>query len=137
MVDTKGDIRVFVYGSLKKGKGLHGLLSKANFITREYIEEEMQLCDMGPFPALVKEPTQTFRTYGEVYVVDQETLAALDMAEGHPTFFKRHKVKTAKNGYRVWVYVLSDEAEQYAGDALDKDVWKPSKTEQEYINAQC
>lgn len=138
---NKNNIRVFVYGTLKVGHGLHKLLStgkNVEYMGRHYIEEPLMLCDMGAFPALVRDEyfDKVYRTYGELYSVDPETLASLDFAEGHPRFFKREKVSTAgPNEHKCWVYILSDVVADYAEDVIEDGVWCPSDEEAAYVLA--
>lgn len=136
MVDTTNRIRVFVYGSLKAGHGLHNMLmlGKQNeFVGYDYIEGPWLLADMGAYPAIIWDDTGEHRVYGEVYVVDEETLASLDFAEGHPLFYRRTKVDTA-SGLRVWAYILNTGPDEYAEDWIEAGTWKPSDAEKEWIN---
>ena len=113
MVEITGKIRVFVYGSLKKGHPLHDLIKrgKSEYVGRRMIHDRLAMTSMGAFPALIDHEKETRHVYGEVYVVDHETLAALDMAEGHPDFYKRRKLWTVPKGnekaLRVWTYILT------------------------------
>lgn len=138
---VKGKIRVFVYGTLKKGNGLHRLIERGKHedLGRNYIETNYMLADMGAYPALcadLYEPTSRYRVYGEVYAVDQETLAALDFAEGHPHFYTRVKVETEEPKMKVWTYVLKGRAEEYAEDWIEDGIWNPSEGEKHYVT-QC
>lgn len=141
MVDkAKGKIRVFVYGTLKRGNGLHALIERGNtdFIGRNYIESNLMLADMGFYPALVPdtyEPSAKYKVFGEVYAVDDETLAAIDMAEGHPRLYKRHKVWTSDPAMKVWAYVLQDKPGEYAEDWIEDGVWNGTDAEIEYAKA--
>lgn len=143
MVETKGKIRVFVYGTLKKGHPLHEhVLEKGRnveFVRRDYIEEPLMMCSMGAFPALVYDdyggPNETYRVFGEVYTVDDETLASMDFAEGHPKFYKRRKVRTKQGDMNCWVYVLTDPACDYADEYIEEGVWKPHEGEKAYVAA--
>ncbi len=72
---------VFVYGSLKRGWGLHQLLRTAEFLGTATTKPLYRLFDLGQYPALVEWPVG-LGIEGELYRVDAECLAALDDAEG-------------------------------------------------------
>lgn len=96
-------IKVFVYGTLKKGEGNHRLLAgRSVFCGEDCIRGK--LFDLGPFPAAMKEGTDLI--HGEIYMVGPTTLGALDRLEGHPSFYKREVVKTLNQKQDVWVYFL-------------------------------
>lgn len=101
-------IRVFVYGSLKNGKGNHRLLSGSKYLGRCYVEGRHRLLSLGGFPGLVKsDDLEPQKVVGEVYQVNEETLQSLDWLEGHPRFYCREKVPTPfKN---AWAYFLPAE----------------------------
>lgn len=82
--------RVFVYGSLMKGFGNHGLLQDSAFVSPASIKG-YSLYSLGAFPAAVRGLGQS-TILGEVYEVDDATLARLDRLEGHPTFYERQQV---------------------------------------------
>jgi gamma-glutamylcyclotransferase (GGCT)/AIG2-like uncharacterized protein YtfP len=48
---------------------------------------------------------------GELYEVDDETLAALDRLEGHPSFYRRTAITLAppRDAEPVWTYLLRPE----------------------------
>ena len=137
MVDHKGKIRVFVYGTLKQGHGLHKLIERGNheYLGRTYIDSNYMMADMGAYPALVADhydPEATYRVFGELYTVDHETLQSLDFAEGHPRFYKRQRLHD-KDDVPMWVYILQDKPGEYAEDWIDTGVWKPSEGEAKYV----
>ena len=59
---------------------------------------------MGLFPAFVAGGEHTVA--GEVYEVDQVTLASLDRLEGHPDFYQRTCIALA-DGRRVDTYLCT------------------------------
>jgi len=150
---AKGKIRVFVYGTLKEGRGNHSLLKSANaqFVGYDAVTGPIQMIDMVGFPGLyrpaaaggenVQEATP-FRARGEVWAIDPEGLAALDYLEGHPTFYRREKWWT-EGGVRAWVYLLSPQTTLRAisrGWLEDKKeipegIWNPSDEELEHWEA--
>lgn len=84
-------IKVFVYGSLRKGYGNHDrLMKKAQFLREAETKPEYTLVSLGAFPAMIKGTTAI---KGELYSVGLQTLAQLDILEGHPDFYKRTVIK--------------------------------------------
>lgn len=94
---------VFVYGSLMRGYGNHGLLTESTFIRRASIAG-YALHSLGSFPAAIPDDGNGSVLYGEVYSVNDATLARLDRLEGHPTFYERQVVET-ESGSQVSMYV--------------------------------
>jgi gamma-glutamylaminecyclotransferase len=130
--DDKGTIRVLVYGSLKDGHVNNDILKgcRAKFMGYDCITGRFKMISLGPFPAVIEDPKREVQDiYGEVYSMNEETLAHLDFLEGHPNFFERNKVWTTHSRKRVWVYML-------AGLKFDSDkevpdgLWQPSSDEE-------
>lgn len=102
---------VFVYGTLKKGHGNHGLI--AGFINvdhSKYTGENKfvghdkilgRIYSLGGFPGLKEHPDG--KVHGEVYEVDAPTLERLDRLEGHPHMYERRLIETVE-GKKVWTY---------------------------------
>lgn len=78
-------MKLFVYGTLKKGGYNHHLLKDAKFLGEATIFGK--LYSMGSFPAMKEDGEQTSAVHGEVYEVDGFT--KLDRLEGHPHLYKR------------------------------------------------
>lgn len=132
MTDTpiKGSPRVFVYGSLKQNHSNSGLLCTYNLLGRAYIEGPYRMMSLGFFPGVTKSALHTpdARIYGEVYVVDGDGLASLDLLEGHPHFYQRLKVKTNVEDFgNVWCYFLN--AEHNPQRAIPDGLWRPTEEE--------
>lgn len=136
----KGMIRVFVYGTLKGGHSNHVLMhnSGAIFLGRDSITGLFKMYDMGTFPAVITRidgPTAIIR--GEVWAMEPEGLATLDLLEGHPHFYARRKLWTDRMNKRVWVYFL---VSKFGDEATDDDeittcIWNPNEAEQAYWGA--
>jgi gamma-glutamylaminecyclotransferase len=101
---------VFVYGTLLPGEGNHGLLAGARLLGAATTPPAFRLHDLGAFPALVAGGEHAI--CGEVYAVDEATLAALDDLEDHPEFYRRTVILLA-DGAQVETYLLTPE--QVAG----------------------
>jgi len=124
-------IRVFVYGSLKNGRGNHRLLAQSKFLGRCYIEGKFRLLSLGGYPGLVaSSKVSDGRIVGEVYQVNEDTLQTLDWLEGHPRYYERQKVATQfKN---AWAYFLPEE---YLSKGLPDagPCWHPTEDEKEWM----
>lgn len=138
----KGTIRVFVYGSLKMDHGNHPLLARGEntrFLGRDSVTGPYGMINMGGFPGAYFNTEGTRNTiYGELYSVDAETFASLDMLEGHPRFYFRQKVRT-ENDINAWMYFLSENWVARNGVKMftpEREVtpamWLPSTEEKEF-----
>ena len=78
---------VFVYGTLLFGERNHRHLVGARLIGEARTQPAFQLHDLGAYPGLVAGGEHAI--VGEVYAVDEATLAALDRLEGTPDFYRR------------------------------------------------
>jgi gamma-glutamylaminecyclotransferase len=95
--------RVFVYGSLRKGFGNHRLLEESTYIGEATTYPSYTMLHLGGFPGLVAEGSTPIK--GEVYEVDDYTLARLDRLESHPDFYERTPIELA-DGMEAEVYLL-------------------------------
>ena len=94
--------RVFVYGTLLSGEPNHHVLADAELIGQASTAPDFLLVDLGAFPALV--PGGETAVAGEVYKVDNATLARLDHLEGHPRFYRREPI-TLNSGQDALAYM--------------------------------
>ena len=80
---------VFVYGTLRKGFHNNRLLANSHFegIGSAY---GVKLYNAGLYPAALIDPKSAL--VGEIYEVDDNTLARLDMLEGVPHLYRRETV---------------------------------------------
>lgn len=81
--------RVFVYGTLRKGFGNHGLLAAAKFICNAVSLSKFKMIASG-IPYVSKEPVSNI--IGEVYEVTDDELSSLDRLEGHPNWYYREPI---------------------------------------------
>lgn len=133
--ETAG-IRVFVYGSLKSGRGNWGALSAAQMIGRCVIEGRYKLLDLGHYPGLICTPSdeQVRKIVGEVYLVDKDTLDTLDMIEGHPDYYCRHKVTTPwKNAWAYFLPIAYDGQRPEVSATEGHQIWRPTDDEVAYV----
>ncbi|WP_423792692.1 gamma-glutamylcyclotransferase family protein [Methanocaldococcus indicus] len=97
---------IFVYGTLRSECWNNKkYLKNSKFVGKGKTKEKYAMyADLIPY---VVEDEKISHIVGEVYDVDEETLRRIDMLEGHPTFYKRKKVKIVlDNGEEVeaWLY---------------------------------
>jgi gamma-glutamylcyclotransferase (GGCT)/AIG2-like uncharacterized protein YtfP len=146
--DLEG-IRVFVYGSLKKGHGNSYLLSGATALGHAVLPLACTMMDFGSFPGLIKGgPSPASLIFGELYKVTYPVLDELDLLEGNGNFYTREKVPVDWYGYsclsnpvtkNAWVYFLPPDFiklnERIMDDKtfLTDGVWSPIKEEAEFI----
>ncbi len=94
---------MFVYGSLMTGAPNHRVMRGARCLGASATVAEFELFDLGAFPGMVKGGATS--VVGEVFEVDDDTLARLDELEGHPTFYERARVRLA-DGTEAEAYLL-------------------------------
>jgi len=129
---------VFVYGSLKRGYPLHGILATSTF--RGVVPlTGFTLHSAGAFPYMV--PCVNGSVLGELYDVDKHTLARLDRAEQEGTLYVRQAIGEYE-GQEVYSYLahevqnpgfadwtgqpdkedITEELRWLAGDLLDEGI---------------
>jgi gamma-glutamylaminecyclotransferase len=94
------------------GKGNHRLLAVPGarlVMAKARTEPGYELRDLGAFPGMVRGGAGA--VIGEVYEVDEATLAALDRLEGHPRFYTRSRIalRDLEAGAAVEAYLLRPE----------------------------
>lgn len=104
-------MRIFVYGTLLRGERYHDVLGGAPLVSEGRTAPGFRLVDLGEYPALVRGGEGA--VVGEVYDVDDATLAALDQLEDHPRLYQRTPIVLAGDGAAVEAYLLG--AERAAG----------------------
>jgi gamma-glutamylcyclotransferase (GGCT)/AIG2-like uncharacterized protein YtfP len=95
-------LRVFVYGSLRRGEAAAGLLEDARFLGEHVTEPRFTMFDLGEYPAVIAQGTSSIT--GEVYEIDATLLARLDRYEEYPVVYTRQAVSTLWGD--AWVYLL-------------------------------
>lgn len=97
-------MKVFVYGTLKKGGWLHsnivalkGILKEENAVLNGF-----EMFDLGAFPAIIKKEDSSIS--GEVYELDEtlDPLNRLDAVEGYPRLYDRE----LSSEHNAWVYFM-------------------------------
>jgi len=78
-------IRLFVYGTLKRGHIRHELLHLASYLGQGTTVQPYRLLDCGGYPGLVEGSEEhAYRVVGEVYEIPASELSGLDAYEGVP-----------------------------------------------------
>lgn len=95
------DDLVFVYGTLRRGQSNHALLARAAFLGEHTTEPGYTMLDLGWYPGVVQGGADSIR--GELYRVDADTLAALDVLEDYPDLYTRKRIQTPLGG--AWIYL--------------------------------
>lgn len=140
--EDKGMIRVFVYGTLKRGGANNVLLRKSGSkcLGFDTVTGAFNMYSMGGFPAVLDDILKTGEkvvnrtVHGEVWATTPEGLASLDMLEGNPNFFRRQKLWTDRLQRRAWMYFLNSNwhDELTPDDAIPGLIWRPSEEEKEF-----
>lgn len=113
---------VFVYGTLKKGFHNHRWLNGSKLIAKDAEMCNLSLYHLGGFPGA--KPDEDGVIIGEIYEVDDDTLAGLDRLEGVPTLYQRHLLvgfePLGDKDYDCYVYVYQGDVteEQYIPDGV-------------------
>ena len=103
-------MKLFVYGTLKRGFGNNRCLKSARFIGAAISTAACYRMHDAGFPILVDDPLGA-RVRGELYEVDRATLTACDHLEQHPYWYRRRKRRfVADDGttYKAWVYIMPE-----------------------------
>ncbi|PCI45814.1 MAG: hypothetical protein COB41_00045 [Proteobacteria bacterium] len=100
---------VLAYGTLKQGYGLHSILKYSDYLGEGVTSEKYTLLKGPHFPFLVKR--EGMGAKGELYEVTDDVLMDLDIAEGHPTFYRREFIDVKdenQQDLRVYAYIHPD-----------------------------
>jgi gamma-glutamylcyclotransferase (GGCT)/AIG2-like uncharacterized protein YtfP len=117
LVENPEGVRLFVYGTLRKGFRSHGWLSRlhARFLATGHVRG--RLYDLGEFPGAVESSEHRERLYGEVYLLPNavQAFGILDKFEGFDpakpkvNLFERKRTTVELAGGRemqAWIYWL-------------------------------
>lgn len=84
---------VFVYGTLKRGQDHHDFLAGQSFRGEARTVPGYRLVDLGEYPGLLPYPSDQDGVTGEVWWVDDATLARLDELEGlNEGLYRRERI---------------------------------------------
>lgn len=110
---------MFVYGTLKRGESNHHWLAGAQFLGRRRLAGA-ELHDLGPYPMAVPAAARTLPEagdagageqeaplpviHGELFAVEPQHLAQLDLLEDAPREYDRHWLRLSDQT-AAWVYL--------------------------------
>jgi gamma-glutamylcyclotransferase (GGCT)/AIG2-like uncharacterized protein YtfP len=84
---------LFVYGTLKRGCKNHRHLAGQSYVDEARTVPGYRLHDLGDYPGMVADPTDTVGVTGELWTVDAAALLHLDDFEGiHEGLYTREAV---------------------------------------------
>ena len=90
MVQRANPIRIFVYGTLRRGEPYHHLMSACEYLGTRKTLPKYELVNIGHYPGLLSRGNTAVT--GDLYLVDSETLDKLDEYEGYPEDYSREYV---------------------------------------------
>jgi gamma-glutamylcyclotransferase (GGCT)/AIG2-like uncharacterized protein YtfP len=73
--------RIFVYGTLKRCRENHHWLAGQRFIKEARTQPVYRLFDLGGYPGMIRTDEDGVAVEGEIWEVDDEGLARLDVLE--------------------------------------------------------
>jgi len=105
----------------------------AKWIGYDSITGHFSMMSFGGYPGVVRfSASKSTTVFGELYAIDEEGLAALDLLESHPNWYERIKYRTDIHDRRAWMYTLPssegylDEARY---DSVKEAIWQPTEAE--------
>ena len=117
-------MKIFVYGSLKKGKNLHFYLKNAKFLGNAVTCEKypMVISKSGWYPYLIEKPGIGFKVKGEVYQISPKLLKILDKVEEAPFYYYRKQIPIClnKKTTRAWAYFVKKPPKFNKRDLIDE-----------------
>ncbi len=103
-------MKVFVYGTLKKGRSNSSLLRNTKYLG-ESEKKGFYMVSLGGFPTVVH-GTEEDSVYGEVYEITPEIFTSLDRLEGYPDLFNREEIPT-EYGQAIIYFLTSSRETMY------------------------
>ena len=95
-------MRLFVYGTLKRGFRNAFYLKDADYLGDFTTCTDYSMYDFGGYPAVSQESGSAIA--GEVYELSPENLAATDRLEWYPDLYQRVLIETVYG--EAWMYVV-------------------------------
>jgi gamma-glutamylaminecyclotransferase len=111
---------LFVYGTLMSGQKSNDLLAGQEFVRPAQTMPIYRLYGLGWHPGLVVDRTSGLSVRGELWSVDDKTLAKLDEYEGVPHWYTRDFIAIADLAGDVQAYFFNGPVPD---DAPSGDEW--------------
>lgn len=113
--------RLFIYGTLKRGGRNHALLAGQTFLGEAHTPPGYTLYALGDYPGLVPAASDRQGVKGELWAVDDATLARLDEFEGVAEgLYRREPIPLIPPHARIraetFVYARSTDGCTHLGD---------------------
>ncbi len=127
-------MKVFVYGTLRKGYNNNYLLRDANFLGEAQVKATMYSMGYIPYVSLNND---TNTVHGEVYEINEDILRRLDQLEGYypsqpnTSFYNRSLVKTV-DGHEAYIYHIEYKEEKKEYEVAGGD-WRTYIQEREAL----
>jgi gamma-glutamylaminecyclotransferase len=102
-------MRLFVYGTLRRGSWNNYRLGPSHFIGEDSFTGSIWWSHTGGIPFAKLEGTDT--VHGELFEVPSTFIPGLDALEGHPKWYKRTSVRMHKSGGEAIVYIYQGSVE--------------------------
>jgi len=115
-------VRLFVYGTLKRGFSAHELLTNqgAVLLREARTASQYKLLSVGWFPGMVSD-SEGQGVLGELYEVNEDVLSRLDRYENTPHLFARESVEL-DDGSQAVAYLLASPRPEY--ETVPNGQWK-------------
>lgn len=110
-------MRIFVYGTLKKGGSNHQFLAGKTLERYSWVEG-WDLFNLGPYPCACK---GTGRIAVEAYIITPTDLYLLDELEGYPILYNRMEVVDTA-GTKGLLYYM--EEAPIGASLIENGIWK-------------
>lgn len=94
-------LRLFVYGTLRRGETNHYLLGNATLLGVHRTNPRYTMLDLGWYPAVIDNGQTAI--VGEVYSLSKAQLPGLDMLEDYPNTYTRQLITSAYGS--AWMYL--------------------------------
>jgi len=131
--------KVFVYGTLRQGESRRGALEEAIEISKKAYLFGFKMYHLGGFPGIIQleDGEKAEPILGELYQIDEKTLARLDTIEGHneerpeSSFYRRTAVSAfvrQEEGkdvlfFSCWTYVFNNPAHIKRCPVIESGNW--------------
>jgi gamma-glutamylcyclotransferase (GGCT)/AIG2-like uncharacterized protein YtfP len=110
-------MKLFVYGTLKKGYQNSYYLKDAKFLGEFTTDPIFSMYSFGAYPGVSENGNTAI--IGEIYEVDKKQLASIDCLEWYPHYYQRVKIETSFG--EVWMYVVNQQ--RCAGKIATNGIW--------------